>query len=487
MKLGDHFTSFLKDTVNLNSTRLDQLGSSVETLKGVIRHSEWGPKGITFEKQGSWAHKTIIRPVKNKAFDADLLVVIDPVEGWDASKYLSTLKTVFTSHGTYKDKASRFSHCVTIEYAGERKVDLAPCIRNRNGVIGHEVCNFNANAFERSEPEAYTHWLSQRNDWTGNNGLKKVTRLVKYLRDIKMTFTCPSILLTTLLGMQIALFDSLVVDPFEDVPTALKTIMGRLDDWLQQRASRPVVLNPVLGSESFSDLWDDDQYANFRDQINRYRAWIDDAFDEKDRDESIGKWRRVFGDEFAEDAVTKLAAQVSETARVHVYGDSAAALALSAQDDLVGLVIRYGLSILPPGFNRLPHKARPPWRRSPFGGFDATVSASLHTGFEGAKVRDVVSGSGPLPKGHWLKFAVRGTAGAAFDDRKYRVHWRITNTDREALNANALRGGFEQANDGTSRWERLEYRGVHSAEAFVVRRNDQALVGQSEPFYVVIQ
>lgn len=486
MKLVEHFTSFLKDTVNLNATRLGQLESSVEALKDVIRDSDWEPHVITFEEQGSWAHRTIIKPVKNKAFDADLLVMIDAVAGWDASKYLSTLRAVFAAHGTYKDKVTRYSHCVTIEYAGERKVDLAPCIRNRNGVTGHEVCNFNSNAFERSEPETYTDWLSQRNDWTGSNGLKKVTRLIKYLRDIKTTFTCPSILLTTLLGMQITALDPIVADPFEDVPTALKTIMGRLDEWLQQRATRPVILNPVLASESFSDLWDDEQYTNFRDQINRYRSWIDDAFDEKDRDESIGKWRRVFGDEFAKDAVTKLAAQVSESARVQVYGNSAS-LMLASQDDLVGLVGRYGLSALPLGFNRLPHKERPPWRPSPYGGYDAKVSATLHTGFKGAKLSDVASGAGPLPKGQWLRFAVRGTAGAAFDDHKYRVHWRITNTDREALNADALRGGFEQANDGTARWEGLEYRGVHCAEAFVVRRNDKALVGQSDPFYVVIQ
>ena len=99
----------------------------------------------------------------------------------------------------------------------------------------------------------------------------------------------------------------------------------------------------------------------------------------------------------------------------------------------------------------------------------------------------LAQGAGPLPKGQWLRFAVRGTAGAAFDESKYRVHWRITNTDREARNADALRGGFESPNDGTSRWEGLEYRGVHSAEAFVVRRNDKALVGHSEPFYVVVQ
>jgi hypothetical protein len=37
------------------------------------------------------------------------------------------------------------------------------------------------------------------------------------------------------------------------------------------------------------------------------------------------------------------------------------------------------------------------------------------------------------------------------------------------------------------RWEALEYRGVHIAEAFVVRKAGGVLVGQSDPFFVVIE
>jgi len=483
MKLVAHFTSFLNDTVNLNATRITQLEDSVEALKDVIRDSDWEPRVITFEEQGSWAHQTIIKPVYRRAFDADLLVIIEPVDGWDAKTYLSTLRSVFANHGTYEDKVRRFSHCVTIEYAGERRVDIAPCIRERNGVPGHEVCNHTSNAFEPSEPEAYTTWLRRRNEWTGGNGLKKVTRLLKYLRDIKATFTCKSVLLTTLLGMRITVADATLADPFVDVPTALKTIVDRLDDWLQLHTTKPNVANPVLASELFSDLWDDAQYANFREKIHEYRGWIDDAFDEVDRDESIGKWRRVFGEEFAADAVTKAAGLVSESVRL--YSDSVG-FAHGASDDLVALVSRYGLAVLPPGFNTLPHKQRPIWRPSPYGGYPVTISVSLHTGRNGVKLAEVASGSGPLAKNQSLRFSVRGPGGAMFDDHRHKVYWRITNTDREALNANALRGGFEQANDGTSRWEGLEYRGVHSAEAFVVRRNDNMLVGHSAPFYVVV-
>src|SRR6187402_1568718 len=114
MKLTDHFTTFLSDTVNLNATRLKRLETNVGALKTVIRDSDWRPKVVTFEEQGSWAHETIIKPVEGKAFDADLLVIVKPVEGWDAKEYLSTLRKLFADNVIYKDKVKRYSHCVTI-------------------------------------------------------------------------------------------------------------------------------------------------------------------------------------------------------------------------------------------------------------------------------------------------------------------------------------------------------------------------------------
>lgn len=263
MKLIEQFNTFMTDVVNLNATRVTQLEDSIEALKGVLRGSEWKPKIKFFAPQGSWAHKTIIKPVEEKAFDADLLVFVKPVDGWTAKDYLCTLRAVFADHATYKDKVRRYSHCVTIEYAGERKIDIAPCVVDRGGVTQFEVCNFNTDEFERSEPEKYTAWLIERNGWTGGNGLRKVTRLLKYLR--KGTFSCPSVLFTTILGGRITCLDSLNDTDFADLPTALKTIVGRLDDWLQANPSRPTVTNPMLTSEVLSDLWDDARYVNFRD------------------------------------------------------------------------------------------------------------------------------------------------------------------------------------------------------------------------------
>lgn len=484
MKLADHFRTFLDGTVNINATRLTQLEDSADALKRVLRDSDWKPKIRDFVGQGSWAHKTIIKPVEGKAFDADVIVLVDPVDGWDAKSYLSTLRALFASHGAYKDKVRRYSHCVTIEYAGERKIDLAPCVVGRVGAGSREVCNFNANLFEASEPEKYTDWLVVRNGWTGGNCLRKVTRLHKFLRDIKGTFTCPSVLLTTLLGERITILDEASDSDFVDVPTALRTITRRLDDWLQDRPIKPTVLNPVLPSEAFSGLWDDDTYANFREKIHTYRSWIDEAYDEPNRDESIGKWRRVFGDDFAADVALDKASGVTDEARKLV--STSMAVVLGVGDDLVELFRRFGRRVLPPEFDRLPHKRRPQWRLAAHGRFAVVLTASRHSTKDGLKLGDARSGEGPLPKRQWLLFEARSSTGVNLS-KEYDVEWRVTNTDQEATREKCLRGDFYPSSSAHTRWEELKFRGVHTVEAFAIQKRDKMLVAQSDPFYVVIE
>jgi hypothetical protein len=71
-----------------------------------------------------------------------------------------------------------------------------------------EVCNRKDDVFEPTNPLRYTAWLAERNLWVGSNHLQHVIRLIKYLRDIKGTFSAKSILLTTLVGSQINPLDA---------------------------------------------------------------------------------------------------------------------------------------------------------------------------------------------------------------------------------------------------------------------------------------
>ena len=478
MKLNEHFKTFLDEQVNLNKTRLDLLESSVEAVQKAVRESGWGAEILGFAGQGSWEHGTIIKPLPNQEFDADILVFVKPKDGWETKDYVNRLFTAFEGNSTYKDKVRRYSHCVTIEYAGERKIDIAPCVKGRLTSDSYEVCNRNSNAFEQSAPVAYTQWVLERNAIAGGNDLKKVTRLLKYLRDIKGNFTCPSFLFTTLLGCRI--FDSdKNSTAFADTPTCLKTIMGRLDDWLQANPTMPTVRNPKLWEEIQSSVWTENHYSNFRDKVNLYRGWIDDAYAESDRDESIGKWQRVFGENFA-------AGEAKEAARV---SDSVAkadgALVVPGHfKDLVELVKSIGLRAVPARFAKLPYSQRPKWRPAA-SQYTVKISAELYTGEYGSRIKQV-SSLEPLQQGYWLKFTGLNNVGVPFTP-DYTVKWRVTNTDKAAYEARQLRGEFYDSTSDASRMERLAYRGVHVVEAFLVRKSDNRLWGQSPPFYVVIE
>ncbi|PRY04397.1 cyclic GMP-AMP synthase DncV-like nucleotidyltransferase [Paraburkholderia sp. BL25I1N1] len=480
MKLIQDFNTLLADTVNLNSTRFGLLESSIEAIKGAVRGLDWKPAIVGFAAQGSWAHKTIIKPLPGDPFDADLLVYVKPVAGWEAKGYVNELYAELSKLPLYKDKVRRYSHCVTIEYAGERKIDIAPCVKERVQTGVWEVCNRDTNSFERSNPLDYTNWLIDQNTICGNNNFRKVTRLIKYLRDIKTNFTCPSFLLTTLLGTQVRSTDK-GSSAFADVPTALKTLFGRLDDWLQANPNKPTVRNPVLFEEIQSAAWDDTKYANFRAKINLYRGWIDDAYDEPDKEESIGKWQRVFGEDFAAREAVEKASKVSEAALAVVRANHGSA----GIGDLVVLVKRLGRTALPYGFERLPHMRRPRWRVAAGGQLSVNVDSQLWSARHGQQIRSIQSLT-PAQPGYWVRFNARNNLGFPFPD-SYKVEWRVTNTDEAATRANALRGDYYRSDEPFVRWERLSYRGVHMVEAFLIRKADDTLAGRSAPFYVVIE
>ena len=70
---------------------------------------------------------------------------------------------------------------------------------------------------------------------------------------MKTTFSCKSVLLTTLLGGTVTPADA---HSFTDLPTALKILIGRLDAYLQTRPTLHRVFNPVLPAEDFVRHWD---------------------------------------------------------------------------------------------------------------------------------------------------------------------------------------------------------------------------------------
>lgn len=83
VKLHDYFTGLLNGAVNINADRLRQLDDHVSAIKDCLREDEELSRMIRgFVPQGSWAQRTIIRPLPGQEFDADLLVEMKPQRRW---------------------------------------------------------------------------------------------------------------------------------------------------------------------------------------------------------------------------------------------------------------------------------------------------------------------------------------------------------------------------------------------------------------------
>ena len=73
MKHTKEFNRFLKEVVNINQTRTDILKQRAGTIKGILKDSDLlADNYVDARIQGSWATKTIIKPLAKKEFDADL-------------------------------------------------------------------------------------------------------------------------------------------------------------------------------------------------------------------------------------------------------------------------------------------------------------------------------------------------------------------------------------------------------------------------------
>ena len=293
MKHVTYFEKFLDTEVNLNETRLQRLNQSSLAVNTFLNENLEAYQKT--ERQGSYGLKTIIKPVGNREYDADMLLYMAFDDEKEPKDYINEVYNCLKQNGNYEDKVHRRTRCVYIDYAGDFHLDLVPCITDGEQPF---ICNNKENRFEPTDGTGYRDWFNEKTRITNGN-LKLVTRLLKFLRDHKGNFTVKSILLTTLIGNSVNISDE-DSENFKDIPTSLKTIANRINRFLQDNSLMPEICNPVLPTESFTRHWDQDKYRNFREKFNSYTAKINEAFDAKDHNTSVKKWRELFNDNFGE-------------------------------------------------------------------------------------------------------------------------------------------------------------------------------------------
>lgn len=441
MDFDAYFHGFLESTVNLKQWKLDKLQDHVEAITAAFQaDTEVGHLYKEHLPQGSWAHGTIIEPVGDfDEFDADVLLHLEPVPAWtDNPKfYLEAVAGAFNRHSTYKERSTRKKRCVRIQYAGDCHVDVVPAVTLDDGtqaIICHPE-----NSFEPTDPVGFAAWMRERDTIT-NGELRRVIRLLKWLRDYKNTFTCPSVILTVMLGNRVRVWDTGA--GYADLPTALVTLLEDLDAWLQSHQTMPLLDDPTCPGLNFNHRWNDPQYATFRHKIHDYAAWAREAYDLQADDEeaALRAWRKLFGDEFAADVVleAKSAYQVRKATQVAESARIGKALVAAAPEE--------------------------EWIDQRFTVVEPRYDATITTKILGTYPRTLRRGQ-PVRAGHDLRFRVATTAPAP-----YEVLWKVRNTGDAAEAAGDLRGKiFADHETGAQHREGTKYRGNHYIEVYIVK------------------
>ena len=194
MKHIESFDRFLAEEVNLNPARLRELDRRTRAVAEFLSRNLRGYRSN--ERQGSYALGTIIRPVNDGTYDADILLFMEHVRGKKPRDYIEDLHACLSHNVDLADKLRRKTRCITVKYAGDFNLDIVPCIA-RSGQLS--ICDSDNDQFEVTDGTGYREWFNRKTDVT-NGHLKGAVRLLKYLRDHKDNFEVPSILLTTLAG-----------------------------------------------------------------------------------------------------------------------------------------------------------------------------------------------------------------------------------------------------------------------------------------------
>ena len=173
MKHVKYFRDFLANEVNLNQTRLDTLNSAVLAATGYL--SKHLDSYTSIERQGSYALRTIIKPVNGREFDADVLLYMEYDKYKEPKEYINELYTCLKENKNYEDKVHRRTRCVYIDYAGDFHLDIVPCVTQEQNQY---VCNNKNNEFEPTDGTGYRDWFNDKTKIT-NGHLKRITRLLE--------------------------------------------------------------------------------------------------------------------------------------------------------------------------------------------------------------------------------------------------------------------------------------------------------------------
>lgn len=451
--------------------------------------------------QGSFRLGTPIRPVNQEEhYDIDLVCELTLDKAKVTQQQLKEMlgkemQLYAKAHSMQAPSEGR--RCWTLEYAdgAQFHLDALPAIPDANSkrlllessglsalwadtaiaISDNEHPHYRAiqHRWPHSNPKAYTDWFRTRMKvvfetrrkamaleatasvedipaYRVKTPLQEAVQVLKRHRDLMFVNDLDnkpiSIILTTLAALS-----------YSNEPTvarALSSILAGMDSHIEDRGGVKWIANPTDPAENFADRWQmyPVRQKNFKDWLSRAR---------EDFAKISAQNNRVFLTEAASSAVGTTIAQ------------RAANSTGSSPRTATSFFLKAAIAIT------AGHRKVAPWPVVREGTVSIVQAKISRNGFRPASF---VSGSEPLPKGASLSFRAKTDVPPP-----YAIYWQVVNSGLEAINANGLRGGFEEGlveRGEIQRSEGTEYSGSHTIECFIVKNN--YLVARSGAFIVNI-
>lgn len=433
-RIGE-FNEFLRDHVNLNQARVDTLQKRVSLLDDYMSENSSLADIIEGDviPQGSFAHKTIIKPYTGNDFDADVLLPMEEQVDWEPKKYTIELYKDLEASLKYAGKVSLGKRCVTINYANDFHIDVVPFIKHADGLsyITHRIDN----KFIRQDPVAFTHWI-KTNAQTTNGHLIRVIRLMKYLRD-RSSIDVPSVVLTALLTDRAQGFAG--ANHYTNVATAFTSLLEALNNYIGWMSSPPFIDDRIGGN--LADRVTQTEFRNLQSQVNTWAGKARKALD-ADADASVKAWQDLFGSSFGSPISTSAwrgTGFASNTSRKGTYENTR----VPGEETLEGT---YGIRT----------ELDPNYHMRVIGRFSPRANGN-------GRFRPMASNGDLVPIGRELTFAIEDCNVT----EPYDIYWKVRNAGPEAARLRNFRGEIRKA--GSKITEHSQFAGAHWVEAWVVK------------------
>jgi len=282
---NDLFQKFLSE-ISLKPDQRKNLQTGRDAIKKRIENYFSEEKGFTkpeFCLQGSYALKTMVRPLDQEDYDLDDGVYLQHTDD-DISKPTPAAVSSWIVEAVkdHTKKTQNKKNCVRVVYAENYHIDL-PIYRAIKGEI--HLGTLDGNQWVPSDAKAFNKWFYERLDKT-----EQMRSCIKYLKAGKDIWSCD------LKGIHITVLVAQNHVPVKDRDdeSLVKTLEGMLDDLNKNRR----IDNPIDPKENLLHDWSDPRITVAIKALTRACEHATKAIQLADKLLAAEQWQFVLGTRF---------------------------------------------------------------------------------------------------------------------------------------------------------------------------------------------